>query len=98
MRQDFIFQIRTLEEALNYERNRSEELQGKLDKVLRLDIGENKVQGEVKLPLRQTASPMRQKFTAESESRRKYWAEQIKKTEERDRAREVVTSSTTIED
>ena len=68
---------------LEYERTRSEELQKRLDIILRLSKPE--ITNKEPVPVQAPISPMRQRHTAEAESRAKYWKEQVKKVEERDK-------------
>lgn len=94
MRSDFYSQIKQLEDSLEYERKRTELLQSRLDKVLRLtdtQPNSNLSANQDHVPVRSSVSPIKQRHIAEVESRERYWKNKIKEIEEQ--GKEVVSSS-----
>lgn len=100
---DHISQIKHLENTIEYERKRTELLQSRLDRVLRLtDTNSNSnsnSQGPVSI--QSSVSPIKQRHIAEVESRKKYWESKVKEVDEidrMDRTNQVVTTSDGQED
>lgn len=77
-----------LEQALASEKREKESLRLMLAKATRTELADSlglKVATQdSKVKIQGISSPMKQRVDAESESRRKYWAERVQKTEAKD--------------
>jgi len=86
--------ISSLSKLLERENERANGLQQRLDLVLRLNVSniggnpslsENRASNNRIPSIQGVQSPIKERYTAEAESRRKYWAERVKEVEEIDR-------------